>query len=298
VCDRVDERDNDSRLKLLCWEDIDLWVLRDPAGNGGRDRLAMQVLLRYHKGENNKIVPTWYIFIEEALPALCPITHILAKALAEGVIANEGYQTKAEPFFTTKLNKRTLKVWWKKEWLHKPVFRKTELRKSVERKLEMEIRPATQPDALFGEGFKEKEVHREVLRFGDGSDLWEKSDDALTAAIFDGHLERLRIAMGLLRSWHSTVNHEGMQNASIVSFPLTWSGGVLTLRSKLSSVCPRPRDAAQSEQHHLPGILQQRQDERRRPGRLPRSRHAIALPGHLQPHGPPPGRERPEESAR
>ncbi|KAI0113277.1 hypothetical protein F4814DRAFT_449726 [Daldinia grandis] len=198
VCDRVDERDNDPRLKVLCWEDIDLWVLRDPEGNGGRDRLAMQVLLRYHKGENNKMVPTWYIFIEEALPAFCPITHILAKALAEGVIANEGYQTKAEPFFTTKLNKRALKVRWKKEWLHKPVFRKTELRTSVEKKLEMEIRPATQRDALFGEGFKEKEVHREVLKFGDGSDLWEKSDDALTAAIFDGNSERLRIAMGLL----------------------------------------------------------------------------------------------------
>jgi hypothetical protein len=80
----------------------------------------------------------------------------------------------AKPFFTTKLNKRALKVWWKKEWLHKPVFRKTELRKSVEKKLEMEIRPATQRDALFREGFKEKEVHREMLKFGDGSDLWEK----------------------------------------------------------------------------------------------------------------------------
>jgi hypothetical protein len=224
VCDRVDERDNDPRLKLLCWEDIDLWVLRDPEGNGGRDRLAMQVRLRYHKGENNKIVPTWYIFIEEALPALCPITHILAKALAEGVIANEGYQTKAETLFTTKLNKRALKVWWKKEWLHKPVFRKTELRKSVERKLEMEIRPATQPDALFGEGFKEKEVHREVLKFGDGSDLWEKSDDALTAAIFDGHLERLRIAMGLLEKLAQYCQPRGYAECVDSEFPphLVW----------------------------------------------------------------------------
>lgn len=224
VCDRVDERDNDPRLKVLCWEDIDLWVLRDPEGNGGRDRLAMQVLLRYHKGENNKIVPTWYIFIEEALPALCPITHILAKALAEGVIANEGYQTKAEPFFTTKLNKRALKVRWKKEWLHKPVFRKTELRKSVEKKLKMEIRPATQRDALFGEGVKEKEVHREVHKFGDGSDLWEKSDDALTAAIFDGHSERLRIAMGLLEKLAQYCQRRGYAECVDSKFPphLVW----------------------------------------------------------------------------
>lgn len=125
VCDSVDERDNNPSLKVLCWEDIDLWILHDPNRNGGRDRLAMQVLLRYHKGENNKIVPTWYIFVEEPLPVLYPIANILAKALAEGVIANEGY-TRAEPFFNTKLNKRALKVRWKKEWLHKPMFHKTD----------------------------------------------------------------------------------------------------------------------------------------------------------------------------
>lgn len=38
-------------------------------------------------------------------------------------------------------------------------------------------------------------MHREVLNFSDSSDLWEKSDDALT---FGSHSERLRIAMGLL----------------------------------------------------------------------------------------------------
>ncbi|KAK0722920.1 hypothetical protein B0T26DRAFT_750260 [Lasiosphaeria miniovina] len=68
------------------------------------------VLLRYHKGENKNIVPTWYIFVEEKLLVLCPITHILTKALAEGIIASEGYQTKADPSFATKLNKRALKI--------------------------------------------------------------------------------------------------------------------------------------------------------------------------------------------
>lgn len=87
VCDRVDVRDSDPRLKVFCWEDIDLWILRDPDGNGGRDRLAMQVLLRYHKGENNKIVPTWYIFIEEALPILCPIAHILSMGTPTRIIS-------------------------------------------------------------------------------------------------------------------------------------------------------------------------------------------------------------------
>lgn len=87
VCGRVDERDSDPRLKVLCWEDIDLWILRDPDGNGGRDRLAMKVLLRYHKGGNNKIVPTYYIFIEEALPTLCPIAHIILTGTPTRIIS-------------------------------------------------------------------------------------------------------------------------------------------------------------------------------------------------------------------
>lgn len=122
VCDGPDEREDNPKLKVLCWEDIDFWILQDPDKNGGRDRLAMQVLLRFHKGENRKRVPTWFIFVEENLPILCPISHILAKALAEDVIAvaNPG---KAEPFFSSKIAGRGVKIRWKPEFLHKPVFR-------------------------------------------------------------------------------------------------------------------------------------------------------------------------------
>lgn len=125
VCGGLDERWDNPKLKVLCWEDIDFWIIRDPERNGGRDRLAMQVLLRWHKGENKQIVPTWYTFIEEDIPALCPVSHVLAKALAEGVIDAPGYQTRAEPFFSTKLNQPSIKIKWKREWLHRPVFRKT-----------------------------------------------------------------------------------------------------------------------------------------------------------------------------
>ncbi|KAM5348918.1 hypothetical protein ACJ41O_008741 [Fusarium nematophilum] len=125
VCGGLDERWDNPKLKVLCWEDIDFWILRDPERNGGRDRLAMQVLLRWHKGENKKIVPTWFTFIEEDIPALCPVSHVLAKALAEGVIDAPGYQTRAEPFFSTKLNQPSIKIKWKREWLHRPVFRRT-----------------------------------------------------------------------------------------------------------------------------------------------------------------------------
>ena len=85
----------------------------------------MQILLRFHKGHNNKIEPTWFLFVEEECPGLCPISHILAKALAENIIANDGYQTSAEAFFSTRLSRKAVKIRWKKEWLHKPVFRRT-----------------------------------------------------------------------------------------------------------------------------------------------------------------------------
>lgn len=41
--------------KALCYEDICLWIVKDP--NGGRDVLAMEVLFRFHKGVDNKPKP-------------------------------------------------------------------------------------------------------------------------------------------------------------------------------------------------------------------------------------------------
>ncbi len=120
VCGQAEERERNPQLQLLCWEDVDLWILRDPAGTG-RDRLAMQILLRWHKGVSRQVVPIWYLFVEENL-LLCPITHILAKALAEGVINDKGYQIATDPFFATKLDKPAVKIRWKAEWLYKLVF--------------------------------------------------------------------------------------------------------------------------------------------------------------------------------
>jgi hypothetical protein len=124
VCGHADERIGNPELKVVCWEDIVLWILRDPEGNGGRDRLAMQILMRWHKGHNKKIVLTWYLFVEEDIHALCPISRILAKVLAEDVVATECNPSRAEPLFSTKLNKRAVKIRWKQEWNHTPVFRK------------------------------------------------------------------------------------------------------------------------------------------------------------------------------
>ncbi|KAL2187262.1 hypothetical protein L209DRAFT_742607 [Thermothelomyces heterothallicus CBS 203.75] len=108
--DAYTDVDNDSDLyveqrpkNFLCWEDINLWILRDPMGDGGRDRLGMQVLLRFHKGHNKEILPTWFPFVEEKLPLLCPISKLLAKALAEGVVDLRSYGARPEPYFNTKM---------------------------------------------------------------------------------------------------------------------------------------------------------------------------------------------------
>lgn len=145
VCERVDEMTT-SALKVLCWEDIDLWILRDPHRDGGRDRLAMQILLRFHKGHNREIVPTWYPFIEEKLRVLCPNSHLLAKALAEGVVDLPGYD-RAEPFFNTKISMSAVRIPWKEEFWHKPVFRRTV--ESVEA-------PVNPDDALTANAFDKK----------------------------------------------------------------------------------------------------------------------------------------------
>ncbi|KAK3341777.1 hypothetical protein B0T25DRAFT_617195 [Lasiosphaeria hispida] len=55
-------------------------------GDGGRDCITMQILLRFHEGADNKMMPTWFPIVEEKPPVLCLTSQLLAKALAEGVI--------------------------------------------------------------------------------------------------------------------------------------------------------------------------------------------------------------------
>ncbi|KAJ2906919.1 hypothetical protein MKZ38_009782 [Zalerion maritima] len=123
VCDEIDDRTT-AAYKVLCWEDIILWILRDPEGKG-RDCLAMQILFRFHKGENKEIRPTFYLFVEENLPLICPVLYIFAKALAEEVIGISGYD-RAENVFNTKISLPAVRIPWKREFWHKPVFRRSE----------------------------------------------------------------------------------------------------------------------------------------------------------------------------
>jgi hypothetical protein len=52
--------------KALCYEDIILWIVKDPK-RGGRDVLAMEVHFRHHKGADNKPKP--YVLATDVQPA-------------------------------------------------------------------------------------------------------------------------------------------------------------------------------------------------------------------------------------
>ena len=66
------------------------------------------------------------MFRENPLAILCPISHILARALRDDAILVDGYTT-AEPFFDTNLQDpvQAVKVHWKPSMLKTPVFRRS-----------------------------------------------------------------------------------------------------------------------------------------------------------------------------
>ncbi|PQK10238.1 hypothetical protein BB8028_0002g05620 [Beauveria bassiana] len=121
---RQDEDEEMIRLhKALCYEDIVLWVVKDP-NCGGRDVLAMEVFFRHHKGAEKKPKPTIFLFRENPLPILCPISHILARAIRDDAVDVDGF-SHAAPFFSTKIKKAATKVNWKTSMLKTPVFRRS-----------------------------------------------------------------------------------------------------------------------------------------------------------------------------
>ncbi|TQW01322.1 FluG domain-containing protein [Cordyceps javanica] len=121
------EQDEDKYItrlhKALCYEDIVLWIVRDP-NKGGRDVLAMEVFFRHHKGVDNKPKPTIFLFRENPLPILCPICHILARAIRDDAVDVGGF-SHAAPFFSTKIGRAATKVNWKTSMLKTPIFRRS-----------------------------------------------------------------------------------------------------------------------------------------------------------------------------
>ncbi|KAG5743507.1 hypothetical protein H9Q70_013781 [Fusarium xylarioides] len=121
----VETDDDPIRLtKALCYEDLTLWIVKDPKG-GHRDALAMEVALKFHKNVDRKPKPynNHESVQEHRLPMLCPISHVLARAIRDDAILVDGYDS-AEPFFNTKLSCQAIKVYWKPHMLKIPVFRR------------------------------------------------------------------------------------------------------------------------------------------------------------------------------
>ena len=61
VCGGVEERSSPA-LQVLCWEDIDLWILKDPTDMGGRDCITMTIMLRFHKGHQRFSKPNQFVY--------------------------------------------------------------------------------------------------------------------------------------------------------------------------------------------------------------------------------------------
>ncbi|EXM13173.1 hypothetical protein FOTG_18367 [Fusarium oxysporum f. sp. vasinfectum 25433] len=121
--DAETEGDPARLTKALCYEDLTLWIVKDPRA-GRRDVLAMEVALKFHKNVDRKPKPTIFLVREHRLPMLCPISHVLARAIRDDAILVDGYDS-AEPFFNTKLSCQAVKVHWKPHMLKIPVFRRT-----------------------------------------------------------------------------------------------------------------------------------------------------------------------------
>ncbi|KID94454.1 FluG domain-containing protein, partial [Metarhizium majus ARSEF 297] len=123
----LDEAEEDHEIvrkhKALCYEDIVLWLVQDPNG-GDRDVLAMEVMFRHHKGAKNKPKPTIFLFRENPLPILCPITHILTRAIRDDAIEVEGFN-KASRLFSSHIRRSATRVYWKSSILKTPVFRRS-----------------------------------------------------------------------------------------------------------------------------------------------------------------------------
>lgn len=67
---------------------------------------------------------TIFLFRENPLPILCPITHILARALRDDAIQVEGFRN-ARSFFSTNISKTATKIRWKTSKLKTPIFRRS-----------------------------------------------------------------------------------------------------------------------------------------------------------------------------
>ncbi|KAK4151935.1 hypothetical protein C8A00DRAFT_44942 [Chaetomidium leptoderma] len=116
------EYEGRGRPKALCYEDIQLMVVRHP--ETGEDVLAMSIRLAHHKGVDNKPKPTIFFFTPTRRLIFCFITIIVSLAVHDRAFAAPKFASVRGVFEAR--NKGLVKcipLRWKEEWLKRPVFR-------------------------------------------------------------------------------------------------------------------------------------------------------------------------------
>ncbi|GKU11529.1 unnamed protein product [Fusarium langsethiae] len=111
------------RPKALCYEDIQMMIVRHPAT--GRCMPAMAIKFVHHKGADNKPKPTIFYFTPTRKQLFCAVSTILALALHDNAFDAPSLTDAAVIFRSQPPRfKHCIPLRWKKSMLKTPVFRR------------------------------------------------------------------------------------------------------------------------------------------------------------------------------
>ncbi|KAH7186540.1 hypothetical protein DER44DRAFT_802580 [Fusarium oxysporum] len=111
------------RPKALCYEDIQMMIVRHPAT--GRCMPAMAIKFVHHKGADNKPKPTIFYFTPTRKLLFCAVSTILALALHDNAFDAPSLTDAAVIFRSQPPRfKHCIPLRWKKSMLKTPVFRR------------------------------------------------------------------------------------------------------------------------------------------------------------------------------
>ncbi|KAG8852526.1 hypothetical protein FRB96_008621 [Tulasnella sp. 330] len=118
------ETQSRGRPKALCYEDMQLMVVRHP--ETGLDTLVLSIKFTHHKGADKKPKPTIFYFTPTNKLIFCLVTLIVSIAILDGAFDSPTL-TSVEAIFRASVSGPVsyTPFRWKKEWLKRPVFRRT-----------------------------------------------------------------------------------------------------------------------------------------------------------------------------
>ncbi|GKU10200.1 unnamed protein product [Fusarium langsethiae] len=113
----------DEQSKALCYEDIQMMIVRHPAT--GRCMPAMAIKFVHHKGADNKPKPTIFYFTATRKLLFCAVSTILALALHDHAFDAPSLTDAAVIFRSQPPRfKHCIPLRWKKSMLKTPIFRR------------------------------------------------------------------------------------------------------------------------------------------------------------------------------